>query len=166
MSQAPRMEDGGDHSEGRPGLRSEPGTRVEREGGVRRASALDFHSFRVIWVTIALTRGVLLELVQKVTGHKTTDIVLKRYFQPGREAFRQALNAAMPKLLTEGEDQKAEVGQGPGGWERGRGADSRSGQRDVGEGMGEGADHGGAEEGMMPCSFAGDAVCAKHPGAP
>jgi hypothetical protein len=40
-----------------------------------------------------------MELVQKVTGRKTTDIVLKHYFQPGREAFRSALNAAMPKLL-------------------------------------------------------------------
>jgi hypothetical protein len=45
---------------------------------------------------------VPLELVQKVTGHKTTDIVLKHYFQPGREAFRQALHAAMPQLLTNG----------------------------------------------------------------
>jgi hypothetical protein len=76
--------------------------RTEREGGKRRASVRDFHSLRITWVTLALTAGVPLELVQKVTGHKTTDIVLKHYFQPGREAFRQALNAAMPKLLTNG----------------------------------------------------------------
>jgi hypothetical protein len=56
----------------------------------------------VTWVTLALTAGVPLELVQKVTGHKTTDIVLKHYYQPGREAFRLALNAAMPKLLMSG----------------------------------------------------------------
>ena len=43
-------------------------------------------------LTLALTAGVALELVQKVTGHKTTDIVLKHYFQPGRETFRTALN--------------------------------------------------------------------------
>lgn len=71
----------------------------ERAGGLRRASVRDFHSLRVTWVTLALTAGVPLELVQKVTGHKTTDVVLKHYFQPGREAFRAALNAAMPKLL-------------------------------------------------------------------
>ena len=76
---------------------------VKREGGTRRASVRDFHSFRVTWVTLALTAGVPLELVQKVTGHKTTDIVLKHYFQPGREAFRQALQTAMPKLLTNGQ---------------------------------------------------------------
>jgi hypothetical protein len=58
-------------------------------------------------VTLALTAGVPLELVQKVTGHKTTDIVLKHYFQPGREAFRSALNAAMPKLLMSGSEQVA-----------------------------------------------------------
>src|SRR2546428_202534 len=51
---------------------------------------------------LALTAGVPLELVQKVTGHKTTDIVLKHYFQPGREDFRRALQSAMPKLLTNG----------------------------------------------------------------
>ena len=80
--------------------------RVMRPGGVRKASVRDFHSFRVTWVTLALTAGVPLELVQKVTGHKTTDIVLKHYFQPGREDFRQALQSVMPKLLTEGEEQK------------------------------------------------------------
>jgi len=82
--------------------------RVRRPGGVRRASVRDFHSFRVTWVTLALTAGVPLELVQKVTGHKTTDIVLKHYFQPGREDFRQALHSAMPKLLTNGHNTPKE----------------------------------------------------------
>ena len=81
---------------------------VKRKDGQRRASVRDFHSFRVTWVTLALTAGVPLELVQKVTGHKTTDIVLKHYFQPGREAFRQALHAAMPKLLTNGQKSPKE----------------------------------------------------------
>lgn len=76
---------------------------VERQNGGRSASVRDFHSFRVTWVTLALTAGVPLELVQKVTGHKTVDIVLKHYFQPGREDFRRALHAAMPRLLTNGE---------------------------------------------------------------
>jgi integrase len=75
---------------------------ADRQGGLRRASLRDFHSFRVTWVTLALTAGVPLELVQKVTGHRTTDIVLKHYFQPGREEFRRALQSAMPKLLTNG----------------------------------------------------------------
>ena len=81
---------------------AEAGLQVERKHGLRRASVRDFHSLRVTWVTLALTAGVPLELVQKVTGHKTTDIVLKHYFQPGQEAFRQALQSAMPKLLMNG----------------------------------------------------------------
>ena len=86
---------------------------AERKNGLRRASVRDFHSFRVTWVTLALTAGVPLELVQKVTGHRTTDIVLKHYFQPGREEFRRALQSAMPKLLTNGhkapKDQMLEI---------------------------------------------------------
>ena len=49
-----------------------------------------------------------LELVHKFTGHKTIDIVLKHYFQPGKEAFRQALQSAMPKLLTNGQKSPKE----------------------------------------------------------
>jgi hypothetical protein len=74
--------------------------RSERAEGLRRASVRDFHSLRVTWVTLALTAGVPLELVQRVTGHKTTDVVLKHYFRPGQEDFRLALEGAMPKLLT------------------------------------------------------------------
>lgn len=75
---------------------------ADREGGLRRASVRDFHSFRVTWVTLALTAGIPLELVQKVTGHKTADIVLKHYFQPDQEDFKRTLQAMMPKLLTNG----------------------------------------------------------------
>lgn len=85
---------------------------VTRKIGLRRASVRDFHSFRVTWVTLALTAGVALELVQKVTGHKTADVVLKHYFQPGRETFRQALQTAMPKLLTNGQKSPKEQLQG------------------------------------------------------
>ena len=54
---------------------------AERKGGLRRASVRDFHGFRLTRVTLALSVGVSLELVQNVTGHKTTDIVLKHYFR-------------------------------------------------------------------------------------
>src|SRR5258705_13940326 len=82
------------------------GTLAERKGIFSPSSSVrDFHGFRVTWVTLALTAGVPLELVQKVTGHKTTEIVLKHYFQPGREDFRRALQSVMPKLLTNGQKQ-------------------------------------------------------------
>ena len=74
--------------------------------GSRRASVRDFHSFRVTWITLALAAGVPLELVQRVTGHKTTEIVLKHYFRPGREDFKERILAAMPTLLSEPADTK------------------------------------------------------------
>lgn len=72
---------------------------VERKEGLRKASLRDFHSFRVTWVTLALTAGVPMELVRKVTGHRTAEIVLKHYFQPGREDFRRTLAGKLPALL-------------------------------------------------------------------
>ena len=61
-----------------------------------------FHSFRVTWITLALSAGIPLELVQRVTGHKTAAVVLKHYFKPGREHFRKAIIGAMPMMLTGG----------------------------------------------------------------
>lgn len=40
-----------------------------------------------------------MELVTRVTGHQTVNVVLKHYYPPGREDFRQAIESAMPKLL-------------------------------------------------------------------
>ena len=79
--------------------------------GERRASVRDFHSFRVTWITLALTAGVPLELVQRVTGHRTVDVVLKHYFRPGREDFKQRILAAMPSLLA-GPAEVKSVGAG------------------------------------------------------
>jgi integrase len=70
-----------------------------RKVGLRRGSVRDFHSFRVTWITLALAAGVPMELVTRVTGHQSVDVVLKHYFRPGREDFRQAIESAMPKLL-------------------------------------------------------------------
>lgn len=77
------------------------GLQENRENGQRRASLHDFHSFRVTWITLALASGVPLELVQRVTGHRTVQVVMKHYFRPGREDFRAALMSAMPKMLSE-----------------------------------------------------------------
>ena len=63
-------------------------------------SVADFHIFRETWVTLTLTAGVPLELVRKVTGHRTVDIVLEYYFRPDREQFRAKLTKALPDVLT------------------------------------------------------------------
>ena len=80
---------------------------VMRQNGYRRASIRDFHSFRVTWITIALAAGVPLEIVQRVTGHKTVDVVLQHYFRPGRAEFRKTLEKAMPRLFLESSMAKA-----------------------------------------------------------
>jgi len=40
-----------------------------------------------------------MEVVRKVTGHRTAEIVMKHYFQPGREDFRRTLAGKLPALL-------------------------------------------------------------------
>jgi integrase len=75
---------------------------IKPEKGLRKASVHGFHSFRTTWVTLALTAGVPIDLVRKVTGHRTADIVLANYFQPGREHFRKLLQSKMPALLSNG----------------------------------------------------------------
>lgn len=57
----------------------------------RRANVVGFHSFRTTWITNALAAGVPMELVRRVTGHATVEVVLKHYFRPGREEFRREL---------------------------------------------------------------------------
>jgi len=72
----------------------------QRKKGLRRASVRDIHSFRVTWVTLALNAGVPLDLVRKITGHQTVDVVLRSYHQPGREDYRRELMAKLPQALT------------------------------------------------------------------
>jgi integrase len=84
------------------------GTVVARDDASHRASVKDFHSLRTTWITMALSAGVPMELVRRVTGHSTVEVVLKHYFRPGREAFRSALVTAMPHMLTGGADVQSD----------------------------------------------------------
>ena len=51
------------------------------------------------WITLALSNGVPIEVVQMVTGHETMEIVLKHYLRPGPEQFQAIIHRAMPELL-------------------------------------------------------------------
>ena len=75
-------------------------TQVKRGKGQRAASVRDWHALRATFVTLALSAGVPVELVRRVTGHATVEVVLKHYFRPDREQFKAALVGAMPKVLT------------------------------------------------------------------
>ena len=96
---------------GKPLLRVQPAsakglirasTQVKRLTTGRAASVRDWHALRATFVTLALSAGVPVELVRRVTGHATVEVVLKHYFHPGRDALRAALANAMPKVLTVG----------------------------------------------------------------
>ena len=82
---------------------------ADREHGVTKASVRDFHSFRTTWITLALSSGVPMELVRRVTGHATVDVVLKHYFRPGRADFKKALEAHMPPMLVGGKHSRKSV---------------------------------------------------------
>ncbi|MDD4871584.1 MAG: site-specific integrase [Kiritimatiellae bacterium] len=66
---------------------------------VKKANLKGWHSFRTTFITLALSAGIPMELVRRVTGHTTFDVVLKHYFRPDREQYKQAMQAGMPKLL-------------------------------------------------------------------
>ncbi len=72
----------------------------ERAQGKNRASVRDFHSFRTTFVTLALMRGLPIDIVRKITGHQTVDVVTKHYFRPEREQLKAAMQKALPGLLT------------------------------------------------------------------
>ena len=72
----------------------------EREQGKNRASVRDFHSFRTTFVTLALMQGLPMDIVRKITGHQTVDVVTKHYFRPEREQLKAAMQKALPGLLT------------------------------------------------------------------
>lgn len=82
-------------------------THIANENASQRSSVKDFHSLRTTWITMALSAGVPMELVRRVTGHSTVEVVLKHYFRPGRETFRTSLGKALPKLLTGGEEKES-----------------------------------------------------------
>lgn len=72
-----------------------------RKVGLKKVNQRGFHAFRATWVTLALSAGVPVDLVRKVTGHTTVETVLTHYFQPNREDFRRTIEGAMPRLFLE-----------------------------------------------------------------
>jgi integrase len=78
-------------------------TREKRERGQKSASVRDWHALRTTFVTVALSAGVPMELVRRVTGHATVEVVLRYYFRPDREQFKAALAGALPDVLTGGQ---------------------------------------------------------------
>jgi integrase len=62
----------------------------DQEGRVRRASVKGWHSLRTSFVTRALQAGMPEELLRKITGHATVDVVREHYFNPSDEVLAAA----------------------------------------------------------------------------
>lgn len=73
--------------------------RKKRKTGLRRASIVNFHSLRTTWITEALSRGIPIETVKLVSGHRTTEIVTTHYFKPDLQNIKTAMDSAMPHML-------------------------------------------------------------------
>jgi integrase len=84
-------------------------TQRDNENASQKSSIKDFHSLRTTWITMALSAGVPMELVRRVTGHSTVEVVLKHYFRPKREEFRHALESSLPKALTGGIEERFDL---------------------------------------------------------
>jgi hypothetical protein len=71
----------------------------EEDQRARRGSLCGWHSFRTTFCTLALANGVPMDILRKITGHRTADIVLKHYDRRGRDAMKKAIGDAMPKAI-------------------------------------------------------------------
>jgi integrase len=72
---------------------------VRRRKGCRRASIYGMHSFRTTWITLALMAGIPIPLIQRVTGQRSVDVILKHYFHPQDEQLRSVFAEKLPALL-------------------------------------------------------------------
>jgi integrase len=75
-------------------------TRVKREVGTMSASKYDFHCLRTTFVTLAISRGVSIDILRSLTGHTTVELVMRHYFKPKGSDFAEQLTKAMPGVLT------------------------------------------------------------------
>jgi hypothetical protein len=73
------------------------------------ASLLGWHSLRGTFVTLALTAGVPIETVKKITGHTMVETITKYYNNPQREHLREVLGDKLPEVLTGIEKKNKEL---------------------------------------------------------
>lgn len=79
--------------------RKETLAEIGDEKRMHRGSLCGWHSFRTTFCSLALANGVPMELLVRITGHRTAEIVEKHYNQSKREQARRAFGAAMPKAI-------------------------------------------------------------------
>lgn len=74
----------------------------EQQARLTRVNDRGFHSLRATFATLALTAGIPVEVLRIITGHSLTETVLRHYFNPHKNTVLKTVEAAMPRLLTNG----------------------------------------------------------------
>lgn len=64
-----------------------------------RGSLCGWHSFRTTFCSLALANGVPMELLTRITGHRSVEVVERYYNRAKREQSRRAFGEAMPRAI-------------------------------------------------------------------
>lgn len=67
---------------------------------LRKPSKVGFHRFKTTFVSLALNAGVPIAMLRKIVGNTVVEIVLEIYYQPSRDAIKDALESRLPGFIT------------------------------------------------------------------
>jgi integrase len=67
---------------------------------LRKPSKVGFHKFKTTFVSLALNAGVPVAMLRKVVGNTVVEVVLENYYQPSRDAIKEALDTRLPAFYT------------------------------------------------------------------
>lgn len=67
---------------------------------LRKPSTVGFHRFKTTFVSLALNAGVPVAMLRKIVGNTVVEVVLENYYQPSRDAIREALDTKLPAFFT------------------------------------------------------------------
>lgn len=66
-----------------------------RARGRRAANLRGWHSLKTTFITEALNHGMPMEMLRKIVGNSTVNVVLKHYYQPGKAAMAAEMQRAL-----------------------------------------------------------------------
>jgi integrase len=69
---------------------------AERNGsGIRRANVRGWHSLKTTFITEALNNGMPMEILRKIVGNSTLEVVREHYYQPDKARLAEEMRRAM-----------------------------------------------------------------------
>ena len=73
-----------------------PLTVKPERAGVKRVAVRKWHSFRTTFFIAAVRAGSTIELLKKILGSRTTDVLFKHYFRPDKELIHEGFTTKVP----------------------------------------------------------------------